>query len=77
MDKLFPNNEHTVERVIRIALGLGLLSLAVVGPHTLWGLAGLLPLTTGLVGSCPAYTLLGISTKGRKNGGSAQAPSAS
>ena len=77
MDKLFPNNEHTVERVIRVALGLGLLSLTVVGPHTLWGLAGLVPLATGLIGSCPAYTLLGLSTKGRKGGGSTQAHSTS
>ena len=76
MDKLFPTNEHTVDRVVRIALGLGVLSLTVLGPHTLWGLAGLVPLATGLIGSCPAYTLLGLSTKGRKGSGSTEAPSA-
>lgn len=77
MDKLFPNNEHTVDRFVRIALGLGLLSLTVIGPHTLWGLAGVIPLVTGLLGSCPAYTVLGLSTKGHKRGGSTEAPSAS
>lgn len=76
MDKILPTNEHTIERVVRIALGLGLLSLTVVGPHTLWGLTGLLPLATGLVGSCPAYTLLGLSTRGRKPADPTHAPSA-
>jgi len=60
--KIFPRNEHTVERVIRVALGLGLLSLVVVGPRTLWGLIGVVPLATGLLGSCPLYTVLGVST---------------
>jgi len=59
---LFPQNEGTLDRGIRIAVGLGLLSLVFVGPKTLWGLIGLLPLLTGIVGSCPAYTLLGIRT---------------
>ena len=60
--KIFPNNEHTIERVIRVVLGLGLISLTVIGPHTLWGLVGVVPLLTGLIGSCPLYTLLGVST---------------
>lgn len=59
---IFPRNEHSVERAVRVALGLALLLLVVVGPKTPWGLLGLVPLATGLVGSCPAYTLLGIST---------------
>ena len=62
MSKIFPKNEHKVERALRIVLGLGLLSLVFVGPQTLWGLVGLVPLATGLLGSCPLYTVLGIST---------------
>lgn len=60
--KIFPRNEHNLERVFRVVLGLGLLSLTIVGPQTLWGLIGLVPLATGLLGTCPAYTLLGVST---------------
>lgn len=60
--KLFPSNEHKVERVVRVLLGVGLLGLTVVGPQTPWGLIGLVPLATGLIGSCPLYTLFGIST---------------
>jgi len=60
--KLFPANEHSLERVARVAFGLGVLSLVFVGPQSLWGLLGIVPLATGLLGSCPLYTLFGIST---------------
>ena len=63
---LLPKNEATIERVIRVVLGVVLLSLTVVGPQTMWGLLGLVPLFTGLVGSCPIYTVLGFSTKPKK-----------
>ena len=62
MASLLPRNEHSVERVVRVALGLGLLSIVFVGPQTPWGWIGLVPLATGLMGSCPLYTLLGWST---------------
>jgi len=60
--KLFPQNEHSVERVIRVLVGIGLLALVFVGPKTPWGYLGIIPLVTGLAGTCPVYTLLGIST---------------
>lgn len=60
--KLIPRNEHPVERVVRVALGLTLLALTFVGPKTPWGWLGLVPLATGLLGSCPLYTLFGVST---------------
>ncbi len=55
-------NEGNADRAIRILVGLGLLSLTVVGPRTMWGLVGIVPLATGLVGSCPIYKILGVST---------------
>jgi hypothetical protein len=55
-------NEHNIERVARVILGVGLLALTVVGPQTLWGLVGIVPLATGLAGRCPLYTLFGVST---------------
>ena len=60
--RIFPRNEHSVERTIRVVLGMGILSLTVIGPRTPLGLLGLVPLATGLLGSCPLYTILGIST---------------
>jgi hypothetical protein len=62
MANLFPANEHSAERVLRVILGLGVLSLAFLGPKTAWGYLGLVPLATGLLGSCPIYTLFGFST---------------
>ena len=62
MSKLLPTNEHPIERVLRVVLGLGLLSLVFVGPQTLWGLVGLVLVLTGALGSCPLYTLFGFST---------------
>lgn len=53
-------NEGMLDRLLRVALGLGLLSLTVVGPQTMWGLIGLLPLVTGVIGYCPAYRLVGL-----------------
>jgi len=60
--KFFGKNEHPVERVIRVLLGLGLLSLMFVGPQTMWGLVGMVPLLTGLAGTCPIYSLFGFKT---------------
>lgn len=56
-------NEGTIDRVIRIALGVTLLALVFVGPKTVWGWIGILPLATGLIGWCPLYAVLGISTR--------------
>ena len=58
---LFPHNENPLDRGLRVFVGGVLLTLALTGV-TAWGWVGLLPLVTGLVGSCPAYRLFGIST---------------
>ena len=55
-------NEGTIDRAVRIVLGLGILSLAFLGPRTPWAYVGIIPLATGLLGFCPLYRVLGIST---------------
>ena len=55
-------NEGIIDRVVRVIVGLALLSIVFVGPQTLWGLIGIVPLVTGLVGTCPVYSILGIRT---------------
>lgn len=55
-------NIHPIERTVRVAAGLVLTSLAFVGPASPWFFLGLIPLVTGLVGWCPPYALLGVST---------------
>ena len=55
-------NVGSAERVIRVVVGLGLISLVFVGPQTMWGWLGLMPIATGLMGWCPPYALFGINT---------------
>lgn len=55
-------NEGMLDRTVRVVLGLAILSLVFVGPKSLWGLVGLVPLATGAIGFCPLYRLLGINT---------------
>lgn len=53
------------DRMIRILLGIVLLSLVFVGPQTLWGLIGIIPLATAFINFCPVYQALGLSTVGK------------
>ena len=57
-------NVGGIDRVLRILAGVALLALVFVleGNARWFGLVGLLPLATGLVGYCPAYALFGLST---------------
>lgn len=55
-------NVGTIDRVLRTIVGLGLISIAFVGPQTPWGWLGLIPLATAVIGWCPPYALLGLST---------------
>jgi hypothetical protein len=68
MEKLLPTNEGTLDRALRIVLGVALLALVFFGPKTPWGWIGLAPLLTGAVGSCPLYTIFGMSTCPTKPG---------
>jgi len=56
-------NEGTIDRAVRIVLGLGILSLVFVGPQSPLGYIGLIPLATGLIGFCPLYKVFGLSTR--------------
>lgn len=56
-------NMSSVDRGIRIVAGLVLIALVFVGPQTMWGWIGIIPLATALIGWCPAYSLIGIKTR--------------
>lgn len=62
MSEFFSSNEGNIDRVLRVIVGLALLSLIFIGPKTMWGLIGVVPLFTGLLGTCPLYRLLHINT---------------
>jgi len=57
------NNEAPWDRALRVVVGIVVLSLIFWGPKSLWGLVGLVPLVTGIVGWCPLYALLGTGTR--------------
>ena len=59
---VFSRNEGSIDRAARVVVGLVLLALVFTGPRTAWGWVGLVPLATGLLGSCPLYSLFGLST---------------
>ena len=65
---MFKTNEGTLDRALRVIAGVVLISLVFVGPQTPWGWLGIVPLATGLIGSCPLYSLLGITTCPLKKG---------
>jgi hypothetical protein len=54
-------NVGSLDRTIRILVGLIILTAEVIF-KTWWGLIGIIPLFTGLIGWCGLYSLLGIST---------------
>jgi hypothetical protein len=55
-------NIGTVDRWLRAIIGVALILLVFYGPQTPWGWLGLIPLVTSLVGWCPLYSALGLST---------------
>ena len=59
-------NEGAIDRSARIIVGLALIAVALgfFGPAytSVWGWIGILPLATGVIGWCPAYSVLGIKT---------------
>ena len=56
-------NIGTIERVVRVILGVAILSLTVIGPQSPWAYLGIIPILTGLSGWCPLYSVFGISTR--------------
>ena len=63
-------NESTLDRTIRIVLGLALAAVAIGGAvsapllYVVWAVAAI-ALVTGIVGFCPLYALVRVSTKSK------------
>ena len=58
-------NIGKVDRWLRAIIGIALILLVFYGPQTRWGWLGLILLATSLMGWCPLYSLLGMSTQRR------------
>lgn len=61
-------NVGSVDRILRIVVGLALVAGAATGQIGMWGYIGIVPILTGLFRVCPAYSILGINTCGLKKG---------
>lgn len=57
-------NVGIVDRAVRILIGIALIAAAATGTVGVWGYIGILPLLTGLLRVCPAYSLIGMNTCG-------------
>ena len=61
-----PRNVGDIDKWLRIIAGLLILGLGAFGPLGWWGVLGIVPLATGVMGSCPAYRLMGMNTCQRR-----------
>ncbi len=63
---MFTTNEGTLDRGVRLVVGMFMLVLALTALSGIWqivaAVAGLILLATGAIGFCPLYALFGIST---------------
>lgn len=63
---MFKANVGGADRLLRIVIGIVLIALVFVGPKTPWGWIGLVLLMTGLLATCPLYSLVGLNSGARK-----------
>lgn len=59
---MFTTNLGSIDRLIRIFVGALLIGLTLAGTIGAWGWIGVIPLLTGLIGSCPLYKIFGLSS---------------
>jgi len=60
---MYPNL-GSLDRTVRILIGIAVLAFVWIGPKTPWAILGLIPLVEGLVGYCPLFALFRISSCG-------------
>jgi hypothetical protein len=65
---MFKSNVGGIDRMLRVVIGITLIALALTGTVGWWGWIGVVPLLTAALGSCPLYTVLGLSTCPHKAG---------
>lgn len=61
------SNMGSIDRGLRVIVGLVLVILALVGTIGWWGWLGIIPIVTGALGRCPVYSIIGVNTCGNKS----------
>lgn len=59
---MFANNVGNIDRIVRIVLGLALIAAGFYFQSLIIGLIAIIPLGTALLGTCPIYSIFGLST---------------
>lgn len=54
-------NVGGIDKILRIVVGIALVVWAILG-GPVWAWIGVLPIITGVMGWCPAYTFIGLNT---------------
>jgi hypothetical protein len=62
-------NVGGLDRMLRIIVGIALIVMTLAGAIGVWGWIGVIPLATGLLRTCPLYSLFGINTCPMKGSG--------
>ena len=60
-DEAVKTNVGGIDRVLRIVVGSASIAWAFLG-GPVWAWVGVVPLVTALVGFCPVYPIVGVST---------------
>ena len=55
------SNVGGIDRIVRIVVGLAIIGAGAFFQNW-WGAVGAVPLLTGLMGWCPPYAIMGVST---------------
>lgn len=59
---MMEKNLGSLDRGIRVTVGLVGMAMCFTWPHTLWGMLGIVPFSTAVLGYSPVYRLFGIDT---------------
>jgi hypothetical protein len=59
---MFKSDVGGIDRILRIVVGLALITMTLMGVIGVWGWIGVVPLLTAATGTCPLYTVLGMNT---------------
>ena len=59
---MFTKNVGGVDRFLRILVGMALIAMVFFGPKSPWGWIGLVPFVTGVLRTCPLYSLIGVNS---------------
>lgn len=62
---MFTSNINSIDRILRLVIGIAVLSLAFIGPQTPWAYAGIILIVTAFINFCPIYGIFSFSTRSK------------